>query len=415
LLKSYPGKLEEKRIALWACHHKTFFMNWLPITLAAASAAFILSFAPGPSLIKNKQATGRVAPKIQAAILLDVSNSMDGLIDQAKNQLWNMVNVLSKVTCDGTMPSIEIALYEYGRPQNNSTDGFVKQISPFTKDLDLLFKELISLQTNGGDEFCGHVIYNSLTQLNWDSSASSYKVIFIAGNESFLQGDISFTKACEEARKKGVVVNTIYCGNKDQGVKENWNLGAECGNGSFSNIDQNAQPLLIPTPYDTTIITLKDKLNETYIVYGRKGRLYYESMLHADTLPIYNIVDPTKADSFVLSQSFIVRSNKNLYSNPQWDLVDAIETNPGIIDTLDMTTLDDSLKTRSRKELRKVVETTTAQRKKIQDQIAELALKQEKFIKAEKEKQKANEPQTLESEIERIIREQVKRVNMKIE
>jgi len=45
--------------------------------------------------------TGNNNPKIQAAILLDVSNSMDGLIDQAKNQLWNMVNVLSKVTCRG--------------------------------------------------------------------------------------------------------------------------------------------------------------------------------------------------------------------------------------------------------------------------------------------------------------------------
>ena len=74
-----------------------------------------------------------VGPKIQVAILLDVSNSMDGLIDQAKNQLWNLVKVLSKVTCNGTMPSIEIALYEYGRPENDAKDGFVKQISPFSK------------------------------------------------------------------------------------------------------------------------------------------------------------------------------------------------------------------------------------------------------------------------------------------
>src|SRR6185436_9261327 len=106
------------------------------------------------------------------------------------------------------------------------------------------------------------VMYNSLTELNWDSLANSYKVIFISGNESFLQGDISFTKACEEAKRKGIVVNTIYCGSKDQGIKENWNLGAECGNGTFTNIDQYAQPLSIPTPYDTTIITLKEKLNE---------------------------------------------------------------------------------------------------------------------------------------------------------
>ncbi len=31
-------------------------------------------------------------PTVQLAILLDTSNSMDGLIDQAKTQLWNVVN-----------------------------------------------------------------------------------------------------------------------------------------------------------------------------------------------------------------------------------------------------------------------------------------------------------------------------------
>jgi hypothetical protein len=390
-------------------------MNRLPGISAIILAVVISSFSPSSSIVEAKSKKQSAAPKIQAAILLDVSNSMDGLIGQAKNQLWNMVNVLSKVTCDGNMPTIEIALYEYGRPENNSNDGFVKQISPFTNNLDLLFKKLVSLQTHGGDEFCGHVMYNSLTQLNWDSSANSYKVIFISGNESFLQGDVSFTKACEEAKRKGVVINTIYCGSKDEGIKENWNLGAECGNGTFSNIDQNAEPLIIPTPYDTTIITLKSKLNETYVVYGRRGSLEYESMLQADTLPVYNLVDPTKMDSFVISQSVIARSNKHLYNNAQWDLVDAFEKNPKIIDTLDMTTLADSLKGRSRMDLKKIVENMTMQRKKVRGQIDELAHQQEEFIKAEKEKQKINGPQTLQSEIERIIRDQVQRVKMKIE
>ena len=385
-------------------------MNRLLSLSATVFTIFIFSFAAVLPTTYSKSRSEKFTPKIQAAILLDVSNSMDGLIDQAKNQLWNMISVLAKVTCNGAMPSIEIALYEYGRPENNPQDGFVKQISPFTNDLDLLFKELIKLKTYGGDEYCGHVMYNSLKQLNWDSSVNSYKVIFISGNENFLQGDISFTKACEEARKKGVIVNTIYCGDKNQGIKENWNLGAECGNGSFTNIDQNAPELSKPTPYDSTIITLKEKLNETYIAYGFGGKSYYNSMVQMDTMAAYNLNDPTKVSQFV-----VVKSNKNLNNNSDWDLVDALEKNAGIIDTLDMNNLDDSLKTKSRKEVKKIVEGTASERKRIQNLIAELSLKQEKFIKAEKEKLKANEPQTLESEIERIIREQVKRVNMKIE
>ena len=49
--------------------------------------------------------------KIQAVILLDVSNSMDGLIGQAKAELWDMVKVLTKVKCNEASPSIQIGLY----------------------------------------------------------------------------------------------------------------------------------------------------------------------------------------------------------------------------------------------------------------------------------------------------------------
>ncbi|NOT50939.1 MAG: VWA domain-containing protein [Chitinophagaceae bacterium] len=381
-----------------------------PLRRTAAVCSLLLSFVILQSPVDTDQSKNKSNnnPKIQIAILLDVSSSMNGLIDQAKNQLWNMVNILSKVRCSGVVPKIEIALYEYGRSANDPAGGYIKQISVFTNDLDKLFSELIILKTNGGDEYCGHVMYNSLTQLDWDTVGNSYKVIFIAGNESFLQGNISFTEACEKAKQKGVVVNTIYCGERSKGIAEHWDLGAECGNGSFSNIDHNAKPLSIKSPYDDSIIRLKDSLNETLIVYGIEGRHYYNSMMQSDTMAVYNLNDPTKITQYV-----IVKANSNLVSNPKWDLVDAIEKNPMIIDTLDMNTLDDSLKNKSRKELKQIVKQRGFERNHIRARIVELSIKQEKYIKAEKERLK--EPRTLESEIEKIIREQVGRVKMKIE
>ena len=185
---------------------------------------------------QSTQLTKTANPKIQAAILLDVSGSMDGLIEQAKAQLWNMVNTMGKAKCDGSVsPKIEIALYEYGRSTNDIKAGYVKLINGFISDLDSLSQNLFSLKTNGGDEYCGQVIFSSLNELKWDPSPESYKVIFIAGNEDFLQGSLHYTKACTEAKNKGVIVNTIYCGDKMQGIREHWNLAGECGNGSFTN------------------------------------------------------------------------------------------------------------------------------------------------------------------------------------
>jgi len=146
------------------------------------------------------------------------------------------------------------------------------------------------------------------------------------------------------------------------------------------------------------------------IVYGKEGRNYYYSMMQTDTAPMYNTKDINKIIAYV-----ITKSNKNLYNNPGWDLVDAMEKNSGIIDTLDMNTLDDSLKTKSRTALKKIVENNSAERKRIRERITDLSAKQEKYIREEKEKRKVTDPQTLETEIEKIIREQVKRVNMKIQ
>ncbi|MCW3090344.1 MAG: von Willebrand factor type [Ferruginibacter sp.] len=346
--------------------------------------------------------------KIQAAILLDVSNSMDGLIEQAKAQLWNMVNVMGKATCDNITPQIEIALYEYGRPTNNAREGYVKQLSNFTTDLDNLSKTLFTIKTNGGDEYCGHVIWSSLKELHWDTAATNYKVIFIAGNEDFLQGDITYTKACAEATKKGVIVNTIYCGDKMQGISEHWNLAGECGSGSFTNINQDAAIDDIATPYDSTLFSLNDQLNNTYIGYGAAGS---SSFMLQDRVDKMNYA----MNKSVAVKRVAVKGKKELYKNNWWDLVDAATADSMFVTKVELKTLPDSLQKKSRAELQVIVKEKNMQRGKIQKAIGDLSTKREMYIASEKARSLTiNKSSTLENEIEKIIRSQAKRFRIVI-
>jgi hypothetical protein len=356
-----------------------------------------------PEKIKN-------SPKIQAAILLDVSNSMDGLIEQAKAQLWTMVNVMGKAKCNGETPQIEIALYEYGRDNNDLRKGYVKKITPFTSDLDDLSQKLFQLTTNGGEEYCGYVIHTSLNELKWDTASSNYKVIFISGNEDFLQGNISYTLACTEAKKKGVIVNTIYCGDRLQGIKEHWNLLGECGNGSFTNINSDAKPEDIPTPYDSTLITLNYKLNGTYIYYGADGRGKKQLQGSMD-------VANSSVNSYVGVNRAVSKASSKTYNNSGWDLVDAKEADTKALDKIDYKTLPDSLQKKNKAELEAIIDQKSTERAGIQKEILDINKKREEFIAEEKiKKAKAgNNSQTLESEVERIIRQQATRFNMKIE
>jgi hypothetical protein len=377
-------------------------------TLAVLSIYFslaILDMNLAPARSTKTSVVHEDSRRIQVAILLDVSGSMQGLIEQAKSQLWNMVSVMGKVKCDQGTPRIEIALYEYGRTTNDASAGYIKQISGFTSDLDQLSQELFQLNTNGGDEYCGHVILTSLNELRWDTSSSNYKVIFIAGNEDFLQGNVTWTEACKEAARKGVIVNTIYCGDKMQGLREHWNLAGECGEGTYTNIDHNHKSISIPTPYDSALFLLNDNLNDTYLPYGYQGTANYAKQGHVDKLNASMEVN-------VMAERIKVKGNKQLYSNTAWDLVDAYEKDSLIVKRLDKKSLPDSLSQLTATKLEKLITVKSNQRAELQKQIGLISTQREAYIQKELKKQATENPTTLETEMEKIIRDQVKRFNM---
>ena len=103
------------------------------------------TISPQPKITVSKD------NKIQVALLLDTSNSMDGLIDQAKSRLWNIVNTLTTLKYNGQAPQVEIALYEYGN-DGLKDENYIRQITPLTQDLDLVSEKLFALRTNGGSE-----------------------------------------------------------------------------------------------------------------------------------------------------------------------------------------------------------------------------------------------------------------------
>ena len=126
--------------------------------------------------------------RIQLAILLDTSNSMDGLIDQAKSQLWKVVNELARAKRNGKTPALEVALFEYGNDGLSGSEGYIRLVSDLTTDLDKISEELFKLTTDGGSEYCGMVIDRAAEKLSWSRAKDVLKVIYIAGNEPFTQG-----------------------------------------------------------------------------------------------------------------------------------------------------------------------------------------------------------------------------------
>ncbi len=350
---------------------------------------------PEKTVAKNQQ--------IMIALLLDTSNSMDGLIDQAKSQLWKIVNELAAAKCgDGSRPSIKIALYEYGNDGLPSSEGYIRQVSGLTDDLDLISEKLFALTTNGGNEFCGQVIKTSLNQLGWSSAQADLKMIFIAGNEPFTQGSVSYHIACSVAKEKSVIVNTIYCGNFDEGMHSNWKDGADITGGTYMSIEQNRKTVYISTPYDQKIAECNERLNKTYVYYGATGEQKKEAQSTQDT----------NAESYGMANKVerAVSKSSHAYKNSSWDLVDAAKEDQSVIAAAPAKQLPAEMQGMSIEQRKGYVTQKANDRKKIQNEIQELNKKRQGYIATQS--QKESEDTMLDAAMIKAIREQAKSKNL---
>src|SRR3989304_4542781 len=123
-------------------------------TLAAAKSPTVIIKVEGAGLkphLDGKSPFRGQRPTVDVALLLDTSNSMDGLIHQAKSQLWTILHQFATAPCT--------------------------------------------------------------------------------------KGPVDYKPACKLASERGMVVNTIHCGNSEEGRRGMWQDGAKLAEGESFNID----------------------------------------------------------------------------------------------------------------------------------------------------------------------------------
>jgi hypothetical protein len=344
-------------------------------------------------------------PLVQLAILLDTSGSMEGLIEQAKSQLWKIVNEMALAKKGGKSPRLEVALYEYGKSAIPASEGYLRMIVPLSTDLDLISEELFKLKTNGGSEYCGTVIQAAARDLKWNSANDHLKVIFIAGNEPFTQGKVDYKDSCKEAITKGIIVNTIFCGNYQTGINTSWKDGADRADGKYINIDHNQKIVHIPAPQDDQIIALGKKLNATYVGYGSLGSQNKMRQEAQDS----NAASASYGSSVQRSMS---KASKQ-YTNASWDLVDAEKEGRVKIEELKEDQLPEEMKKMSKEERKQYIDKKRKEREELQKKINSLRSERDKFV-AEKRKKMAGD-QTLDSAIIQAIKDQATKKKYKFE
>lgn len=337
-------------------------------------------------------------PRIQLAILLDTSNSMDGLIDQARNQLWMAVNEFAKAKKNGVTPDLEVAVFEYGNDRLSAQEGYTRKVLGLSRDLDKVSEALFALTTNGGAEFCGYVIQKAVQSLQWSSSPQDIKAIFIAGNEPFNQGPVAYAGAIAKAKAKGVRVNTIHAGDHAQGLASGWQDGALLAGGRYMSIDSDHKIVHIVTPQDKKIAELNTLLNKTYIPFGADGEKGIQRQQEQDK--------KNSDISMGLLAKRVQSKSSKLYNSADWDLVDALEKGDLDLNKIDAKQLPQEMRAMNSKDRDAFVLAKKSERELFKRQIEELSKERDEYISRHKAQEAKSKAPTLNDALTTAVREQ---------
>ncbi|MFT5175526.1 MAG: hypothetical protein ACI8W7_003717 [Gammaproteobacteria bacterium] len=307
--------------------------------------------------------TQQATRSVDLVLALDVSNSMSGLIDSAKQRLWDVVNEFNQAQ---PQPDLRVAVISYGNPRYGKGGGYVRIDQALTRDLDAVNQALFGFKTNGGDEYVARVITRASNELQWSAQRSALRVLFIAGNESATQDpQLDLRQAINVAREKDIIVNTIFCGKDGHGgVPASWRSVAQHAGGVYASIDQQQSAVAnVAAPQDKQLRELNAELNKTYVPFGRTGEQRHENQRRQDSNAA------TMSEQAVAARA-VIKASK-MYRSADWDLVDAVESGVKLKE-VDAKTLPALMRDMNEQERTGYVQQKADQRKSLRAQIQQL-------------------------------------------
>ncbi|WP_033958195.1 vWA domain-containing protein [Psychroserpens jangbogonensis] len=198
---------------------------------------------------------------------LDATGSMSGLIDTAKEKIWDIVTDLAQ---NEDIDTLKMGMVFY----RDRGDVFVTKQIPISIDLDEVYADLLEIRADGGGdtpESVNQALVESVNNMKWSSDKNTYKTIFVVGDcppHMDYSNDIKYTESCKQAAIKGITINTIKLGNSCSEAIVHFKKMSECTNGAYLKLDQDAQDYTIATPYDSEINSASKDIDNSRMYYG---------------------------------------------------------------------------------------------------------------------------------------------------
>ncbi|WCO03282.1 vWA domain-containing protein [Psychroserpens ponticola] len=331
---------------------------------------------------------------------LDATGSMSGLIDTAKEKIWDIVSDLAQ---NEDIDTLKMGMVFY----RDRGDVFVTKQIPITIDLDEVYADLLEIQADGGGdtpESVNQALYESVTNMKWSSDKNTYKTIFVVGDcppHMDYLNDIKYTESCKLAAEKGITINTIKLGNSCSEAITHFKKMSECTNGSYLKLDQNAEDYTIATPYDSQITDVSKAIDNSRMYYGTTAEREYNYDKKDKSMKVYD------------DGSVTANSSRAEYKNSKVGKKGAYGTNEIIndyndgklkLDFIKEDELPKELRGMSKSQIETKINDLANQRKENYSKMQELIKLKNQYIKSKESEQTGKK--SFSKEVIKIIKEQ---------
>jgi Mg-chelatase subunit ChlD len=383
----------------------------IALTLLAATATGIAAFAmiqkaQALQTVQNTAVTAAQSHRIDVVFVLDITSSMSGLIQAAKEKIWSIATSMASAQEN---PDIRMGLVAF----RDRGDAYITRVYDLSSDLDSMYASLMDFSAQGGGdgpESVNQALYDAVHDMSWSGADNTYKVVFLVGDappHMDYHNDVKYPVTLEEARRKGIVVNAIQSG-QHQHTRPAWQQIAALGQGEYFQVEASGNTVAVATPFDEKLSTLAAELEGTRLYFGDEEAKKAQAAKLDATARLRKELSRealARRDTFNSTAS----GKANLYGESE--LVDAITSGRVELDEIGEENLPASLQALAPAEQKVVIGEQAKRRETLQQEIRELSESRSTYIKQKLEAE-GGADDSLDEKIYRAVKDQAASIGL---
>jgi hypothetical protein len=258
----------------------------------------------------------------------------------------------------------------------------------------------------GGDgpESVNQALNDAVNRISWSQDPSSYQVIFLVGDappHMDYQGEARYPEIVRAATAKGIVVNTIQCGDVSSTVAP-WTEIARLGNGRYLKVAQAGGAFAVTTPFDDEIAQLSAELDGTRLFYGNEDQM---KALNEKVAATERLEEIATTGSRVRRAVFNATDSGHANQFGDQDLVDDISKGEVSLDAVPEEQLPAAFRELDRAEQERMIGDLAGRRSELKQRIESLAESRAAFID-ERVEAEGGATDSLDRQLYDVVREQ---------